>query len=82
MVKIATKIAFVMVLLALVATNGFGLRQTPTNVVIQNDECDPGGCGSLGPVCAPRFAVCDHGVCKCSDKPPNNNVMDDAQKLN
>ncbi|KAL1337980.1 hypothetical protein HN51_032655 [Arachis hypogaea] len=71
MMKIATKISFVMILLALVATNGFGLPKTPTNVVPQQD-C-PGGCNFLINVCFPLFPACINGKCTCA-KLDNNNA--------
>ncbi|MED6130598.1 hypothetical protein PIB30_002190 [Stylosanthes scabra] len=78
MVKIATKIAFVMILLALVVTNGFGLRKTPKKEAIEKD-C-PGGCSYLIPVCSPMFPVCNNGVCTCSNIIVNNNHVSTKQE--
>ncbi|XLS75794.1 hypothetical protein HN51_032659 [Arachis hypogaea] len=77
MMKIATKISFVMILLALVATNGFGHPKTPTNVVPQQKDC-PGGCNFLISVCFPLFPQCINGMCTCAKL--DNNIASTKQE--
>ncbi|QHO17018.1 hypothetical protein HN51_032667 [Arachis hypogaea] len=71
MMKISIKIAFVMILFALIATNGFALQKTPTNREPKNNcpryGCNfwPGGCSYFTSTCAPFFPVCEKGCCQC-----------------
>ncbi|KAL1319961.1 hypothetical protein HN51_064677 [Arachis hypogaea] len=70
MMKIATKITFVMILLALVATNGFGLRKIPRKVVPQRDcrnDCIP-----FIFICHPKVPTCVNGNCVCIGLDNNN----------
>ncbi|QHO17017.1 hypothetical protein HN51_032665 [Arachis hypogaea] len=82
MVEITTKIVFVMVFLALVATNGFGLQKTPTNMEPQKHwigGCNwPGGCNYFAKTCAPFIPVCVDGVCRC--KRTGNNIEKTKQE--
>ncbi|KAL1337982.1 hypothetical protein HN51_032660 [Arachis hypogaea] len=79
MVKITIKISFVMILLVLVVTNGFGLPTTPTNVVPQQKDC-PGGCNYLINACYPLFPACNNGRCTCAKL--DANYVIDGEKEN
>ncbi|KAL1319960.1 hypothetical protein AAHE18_14G021800 [Arachis hypogaea] len=88
MMKIATKITFVMILLALVVTNGFGLPKISRKVVPERD-CPGFGlrkiprkvvpqrdcrndCIPFIFICHPKVPTCVNGNCVCIGLDNNN----------
>ncbi|XLS75793.1 hypothetical protein HN51_032658 [Arachis hypogaea] len=83
MVKIAIKIAFVMIFFALVVTNGFDVPKIPRKVVPETKGC-PGNCAYLQPYCDPLFPACLYGHCTCAKLSTieEHHIAVDAEKQN
>ncbi|KAL4320578.1 hypothetical protein AHAS_Ahas14G0024500 [Arachis hypogaea] len=68
-----------MILLALVVTNGFGLRKIPQRVVPQ--FC-PNDCVTFIFICHPKVPTCVNGKCVCVGLDNNNNSSTKQERHN